>query len=370
MPELTHPAVFISGSILLGELFALQEWAESRRMGSHINPPLLMLAWAFHFFLWGAICWCLGTVFQERIRRTRLSSTFAVFVPISIFFSVAEEMVFLLVFHKLPLSHPNLDYWHRVTLYLDSEFLDNMVIFWCAFFLFRGIDYYQRFREQEQTAARLQVQLANAQISALRMQLNPHFLFNTMNSISSLMRMDIEAADTMLEQLSCLLRITLQRGDAKLISLRDEMEFIETYLAMQGQRYAGRVVQTVSVEPELYDALVPAMLLQPIVENAFMHGLSKIDINGKLSLSAQREGEHIRIAVVNSGPGLAPQCETMRNGHGVGLANTRDRLKLHYGDHSSFAIQQIVDSQVQVTIRIPLQLDAAELAAGARSGAA
>ena len=355
LPELTHPAVFISGFILLGELFALQEWVESRRMGTHIHPPLLVLAWGFHFFLWGAICWCLGTLLQEKVRRTRLSSAIALFVPISIFFSVAEEMVFLLVFHNLPINHPNLGYWQRVTLYLDSEFINNMVIFWCAFLLFRGIDYYQRFREQEQTAALLQVQLANAQISALRMQLNPHFLFNTMNSISSLMRTDIDAADTMLEQLGCLLRITLQRGDAKLISLRDEMEFIETYLAMQGQRYAGRVVQSVSVEPELYDALVPAMFLQPIVENAFMHGLSKIEVNGKLSLSARREGEQIKIAVINSGLGLSVRRDANRNGHGVGLANTRDRLTLHYGDRSSFAIEQIEDAQVQVTVRIPLQ---------------
>lgn len=369
LPELKRPAVFISGSILLGELFALQEWVESRRMGTHINPPLLILAWGFHFLLWGVICWSLGTLFDARIRHVRMRSVIAAFLPVSVFFSIAEEMVFLFVFHKLPLSHPNLGYWQRVTLYLDSEFIDNMVIFWCAFFLFRGFDYYHRFREQEQNAAQLQVQLANAQISALRMQLNPHFLFNTMNSISSLMRTDIDAADTMLEQLSCLLRITLQRGDAKLIPFRDEMEFIETYLAMQGQRYAGRVVQSVLVDSELYDALVPAMLLQPIVENAFMHGLSKIEANGRLSLSARREGERIRIAIVNSGKGLSPAPGSVRNGHGVGLANTRDRLKLHYGSESSFAIQQIEDAEVQVSICIPYQLSANEQIAATEAGA-
>ena len=352
-----HPALFIGGFIVLGELFALQEWAELRRMGQHVDPPLLITAWAFHFLLWGSICWSLGVLLYDRVQRARLLSILTVFLPLSIFFSIAEEMIFLFVFQNLPLSHRNLSYWQRVTLYLDSEFINNLVIFWCAFFLFRGVDYYQRFREQEQTAAQLQVQLANAQISALRMQLNPHFLFNTMNSISSLMRTDVDAADTMLEQLGCLLRITLQRGDAKLISFRDEMEFIETYLAMQGQRYTGRVVQSVLVEPELYDALVPAMFLQPIVENAFVHGLSKIDAPGKLTLSAKRDGEQIKIAVVNSGTGLSPQQET-RNGHGVGLANTQDRLKLHYGEHSSLSIEPIEGAQVQVTIRIPLQFSA------------
>jgi len=118
-----------------------------------------------------------------------------------------------------------------------------------VFFLFRGLSYYERFRENEQIASQLETQLANARLSALRMQLNPHFLFNTMNGISSLMRTDVEAADRMLEQLSFLMRITIERGDAQLISLREEMEFIETFLAMQGHRYTGRVEQSVYVAP-------------------------------------------------------------------------------------------------------------------------
>ncbi len=272
-----HPAVFIGITILLGELFALQEWVDRVRMGAQPNTPLLVVAWAFHFFLWGAICWALGILLRQWIEEAGLFSILAGFLPLSIVLSVLEEMAFLLVFYKLPTNHPNLTYWQRVTLYLDSEFIDNMVIIWCAFFLFRGVGYYRRSRENEQTASRLEVQLANARLSALRMQLNPHFLFNTMNSISSLMRTDIDAADAMLEQLSCLMRITLQRGDAQFIPLRDEVDFIETYLAMQAQRYRGRIEQSLTVDPELYDALVPSMLLQPVVENAFMHGLSKVD---------------------------------------------------------------------------------------------
>ncbi len=137
--------------------------------------------------------------------------------------------------------------------------MESMVIFWGAFFFFRGFGYYQQFREKETVAARLEAQLANSQIAALRMQLNPHFLFNTMNSISSLMRSDIDAADSMLEQMSSLLRMTLERRDVQLIPLHDEIEFIETYLGMQDRRYAGRVIRTLSVDPELHDALVPAM---------------------------------------------------------------------------------------------------------------
>ena len=114
------------------------------------------------------------------------------------------------------------------------------------------------------------------------MQLNPHFLFNAMNSISSLMRTDVEAADEMLEQLSSLLRISLERGSVQMIPLREEIDFLEVYLSMQDKRYADRVKRSISVDPELHDALIPAMILQPVVENAYVHGLSKIESDGEL----------------------------------------------------------------------------------------
>ena len=230
-----------------------------------------------------------------------------------------------------------------------------MVIFWCGFFLFRGVSYYERFRENEQVASKLETQLANARLSALRMQLNPHFLFNTMNGISSLMRIDVEAADRMLEQLSFLMRITIERGDAQLIPLRDEMEFIETYLAMQDLRYSGRVKQSVHVAPGLHEALVPTMLLQPVVENAFKHGLSKVVADGKLSINIERDADRMQIKVRNNGSSLKPKPDRALNRQGVGLINVQSRLNLHYGDGCSFLIEELEREVVQVTISLPLQ---------------
>jgi hypothetical protein len=350
-----HPAVFIGTMVLMSQVFALQEWVGMHHMGHHVDLASLIGAWAFHFYLWGAICWTLGALLRPAIERAGIVQIVAGFLPLSIVLSVVEEMAFLLVFYRLPINHPNMPYLQRVTLYLaDGEFIDNMVIFWCAFFLFRGIGYYQRSREHEQAAARLEIQLANAQLSALRMQLNPHFLFNTMNSISSLMRTDVEAADTMLEQLSCLMRITLERGDAQFICLRDEIDFIETYLGMQERRYAGRVRQSLSIDPELYDALVPCMLLQPVVENAFMHGLSKID-SGELSLKITRCGDLMDLSVLNSGLGLRFMNDPKPVGHGLGLMNIQSRLRLHYGEEASLSMVEVGASDVQVTIRLPLQ---------------
>ena len=278
-------------------------------------------------------------------------------LPLSIALSIMEEMIWVLFFPRVPIDRPPMDYWHRFTFQINAEFVDSMAIFWCAFLFFRGVVYYQQFREKETTAARLQVQLVQARLSALRMQLNPHFLFNAMNSISSLMRSDVEAADVMLEQLSSLLRITLERGEVQLIPLRKEVEFIEIYLAMQQQRYAGRVEQTLSVEPGLHDALVPALILQPIVENAYVHGLSKCTGRGDLAIDIRRDGKRVRMSVVNSGIGL--QLGQDEPGHrGVGLTNVRDRLRLHYGDRGSLSVREVGTGRVNVTIALPLQNNA------------
>jgi LytS/YehU family sensor histidine kinase len=259
-------------------------------------------------------------------------------------------------------------YWQCVAFNFRGDLVESMVIFWGAFFFFRGLGYYQQFREKETVAAQLQAQLANAQIAALRMQLNPHFLFNTMNSISSLMRSDIDAADSMLEQMSSLLRMTLERRDVQLIPLHDEIEFIETYLAMQDQRYTGRVIRTLLVDPELHDALVPAMILQPIVENAFVHGVSKLDRGGELTIEITSDAGQVCARVTNSGRGLAAARNGSSAGHGVGLTNVKNRLHLHYGKDCSFSIVEIDPSHVQVSIAFPLQLSQRALETVTRFG--
>ena len=350
-----HPAIFISASVLVGLLFALQEWLNARRWGYRIGLGFLSEMWGMQFLLWGIFCWLLWRFMRPLIINARPISLATRVLPLSMATSILEEMVWVLFFPKVPVDRPPMDYWHRLTFQLDAEFVDSMAIFWCAFLLFRGVTYYQQFREKETTAAHLQVQLVQARLAALRMQLNPHFLFNAMNSISSLMRSDVDAADVMLEQLSSLLRITLERGEVQLIPLQQEIEFIEIYLAMQDQRYSGRISQTLVVEPEVRDALVPALILQPIVENAYVHGLSKCAGKGDLSIDIRRDGKRLRMNIVNSGNGLqAANGEAGRPG--VGLANVRDRLRLHYGERGSLSIRAMGTGRVNVTIALPLQI--------------
>jgi two-component system LytT family sensor kinase len=357
-PGFMHPVIFVCASILLGILFALQEWASVRLWNYHIGIRLLLAAWGFQYFLWGVLCWLLWRWLGTRIQQANMFWIITRVLPLSIVTSIVEEVIWVACFPHLPLSHPHMTYWRRLAFQLDAELIDNMVIFWCAFALFRGVGYYQKFREKEDAAAQLSAQLAHAQIAALRMQLNPHFLFNTLNSISSLMHTDVAAADTMLEQLGSLLRITLERGEVQFIRLNDEMEFVEMYLAMQERRFMGRVRQQLRVHPELHDALVPAMILQPLIENAYTHGFSKLDSNGLLVIEATREDRSLTLSVVNNGSGLNSNPPEGTEGQGVGLANIKSRLRLHYGDEQTFCIREVARDQVEVTITLPLQFSA------------
>jgi sensor histidine kinase YesM len=355
-PVFMKPAIFISASVLVGLLFAFQEWLSFYHMGYHLPSLIFFESWGYQFLIWGTVCWLLWHFFGASIQRASILRIIFVFLPLSVLISLAQQMLFVSIFRDLPLNYSEPSYWRRLSMYVYAELLDNMLIFWCAFFLFRGVGYYQRFREHENAKAELEVQLVNAQLAALRMQLNPHFLFNTMNGISSLMRSDIEAADNLLEQLSCLLRMSLERGESQMVTLREEVEFIELYLAMQGRRYSGGVQQSIRVDPELYDTLIPSMLLQPVVENAFVHGLSRTEMPGTLAIEVRRHDKQMRITVMNSGIGLNPESDEDTCGHGVGLRNIQARLKLHYANESLFEISQVDPQHVLVNIALPIQL--------------
>jgi len=358
-----HPAFFITASTLVGLLFALQQRGHMSLEGYPIGLWRAIGPWGVQYFLWGTLAWVLWRLFRPFIQSATMLQIFTIVLPVSLATYLIETMIWVAFFPHYSISHPVMGYWQRVAFNYQGDLMESMAIFWCAFFFFRGIGYYQQFREKETAAAHLEAQLANAKMAALRMQLNPHFLFNTMNSISSLMRSDVDAADAMLEHLSSLLRMTLERGNVQLIPLHDEIEFTETYLAMQDRRYAGRVTRTVSVDPELHDALVPAMILQPIVENAYAHGLSKLDRGGQLYIDVRRNGQQLKALITNNGVGLRPSVNQKSNGYGgggygVGLTNVKDRLRLHYGDNGSFTMRELDLNRVQVSISFPLQFSA------------
>jgi two-component system, LytTR family, sensor kinase len=349
-----HPVVFLSGWLVLAVLFALQEWVGSRTWNYNIQFGKVYLLWAIDFLLWGILCWILWWWLGEFIQRATIKCILTRVVPLSIAVSVLQEMIWVALTWNIRLGNRSWSYWHRLVFFLDSELLDNLVIFWVVFFLFRGVGYYRRFRETEYAAVRLESELTNAQLRALRMQLNPHFLFNTMNSISSLMHSDVEAADRMLEQMSSMLRMTLDRGDAKLIPLTDEIEFIQMYLSIQQMRFTGKVHNYVAIEPDVLDALVPTMILQPLIENACVHGVAMTKGEAFLGIEAQNDSGQLRICVRNSGRGIVETTSPEHEGRGVGIANVKARLELHYGDDQRFTLKEFPDGEVQAILLLPL----------------
>jgi len=347
--------VFLTAWLLLGVLFAFQEYMTYRGTKYHMSYRTFLVPWCLHFLLWGIFSQILWWKFRPAIKRATAKSILLWFAPLSLFVSVLEEAIWVACQPQVPMGLHDRTYFHRLQWYLDSELLNNLVIFWVTFCLFRVILTYQSFREREVTAAQ---QLTQAQLRALRMQLNPHFLFNTMNSVSSLMRSDTEAADQVLEQLSSMLRITLDRGEQQLIPLTEEVDFIQLYLSIQKTRFHGTVHHYVAIEPEVLDALVPTMILQPIVENAYVHGVAKTIGEAFIGIEAQSHEGQLRICVRNSGKGLAQRSPAETAKERVGVANVKARLELHYGNAQCFELKEFSDGEVQAILMLPLQYPA------------
>lgn len=216
-------------------------------------------------------------------------------------------------------------------------------------------DYYDKYRERELRASRLQAQLAEAQLKVLKMQLDPHFLFNTLHSISSLMHENVEAADDMLTRLSDLLRLSLEDVDEQEVTLKREMEFLDGYLAIQQTRFRDRLKVRVEIDPQSLDALVPNMILQPLVENAVQHGIASRAGTGQLGVRSTLQNGTVRLEVVDDGPGPSDLIGDGPGG-GVGLANTRARLRQLYGDAYRFSLTRLESGGTLVSLEIPLRL--------------
>jgi LytS/YehU family sensor histidine kinase len=183
------------------------------------------------------------------------------------------------------------------------------------------------------------------------MQLNPHFLFNTLHAISALMHKDVEAADRMLTRLSDLLRLALDSSDTQEVPLRDELAFLERYLEIEQTRFGERLKVKMDIGPETGAALVPSLILQPLVENAIRHGIEPQALAGVVRLSACCEGDRLRLRVSDNGVGLRGQPVT----EGVGLSNTRARLQQLYGTAHQFELSNGSDGGLAVDIVMPLR---------------
>jgi two-component system, LytTR family, sensor kinase len=233
-----------------------------------------------------------------------------------------------------------------------SAFLDTMVYVMTAGVLL-AIDLRRRLRAQELTGARLQAELAKAELDALRVQLHPHFLFNTLNAISMLVRKgEGDTAVRMIAGLSDLLRLALATAGQQEVPLRQELDFLERYLSLQQIRFPDRLQIQMRIDPDTLEARVPSLVLQPLAENAVRHGIAPSIAGGSVEVAAVREGEQLVLRVRDTGVGLSPGSESAG---GVGLRNVRARLQHLYPGQHRFRVSNRLEGGVESLLAIPFR---------------
>jgi two-component system, LytTR family, sensor kinase len=238
-------------------------------------------------------------------------------------------------------------------------FIDDLMVYFAV--LGGGVarDYFLRYRAREQETSRLQAeaahlhaQLAEARLTVLRTQLDPHFLFNTLNAVSALVERDPRGVRRMIARLSDLLRHTLEEQPAQEVTLNRELELLRRYLDIMEIRFQGRLQVAFHIEPEVHDALVPHLLLQPIVENALKHGISDLEEIGRIEIEARSEGDDLVLVVRDNGPGPVDDPSS-----GVGVRNTVERLRELYGDRGRFVLRRGERGGAMAEVRMPRRLD-------------
>ena len=314
--------VFIAGTIT-GVYFAQQaRW----------NPAIMpQMPWrvAFGVNLTYYYLWALTTPIvvwlarRFRFESGRWARTLAVHVIASAILTALQIVASEAILFALHLRSMEVFSW-RVRYSFVVNFQSSLPTYWMILAAYLAFDYYLK-------RAHLAAELSRAQLQALKMQLKPHFLFNTLNSISSLMYTDVEAADAMLARLSDFLRLTLDRELDQEITLNEELEFVRRYLEIEKIRFEDRLNVSVDVARDVEEARVPTLALQPLIENAIHHGIAARPGGGSISIKARRDDDTLHISVADDGVG-----SDVHPRERIGLANTRARLERLYGAAHQF----------------------------------
>ncbi|MCI0442336.1 histidine kinase [bacterium] len=241
-------------------------------------------------------------------------------------------------------------------IFRELPFSMDMLVYWSAVAVISASRYRRHYIFSQTRESKLNAQFARAQLQALKMQLHPHFLFNTLNSISELMQEDIEAAEKMLDHLEHFLRLTVNNSEAQEVPFEQELEFLKCYLAIEHVRFQDRLSIRMDIEPQTLLVAVPNLLLQPIVENAIRHGIAPRTSPGKIEIQAKKNNGILHVRVQDNGPGLSDdQRKTAPLKKGLGLSNTRERLQQLYGKGHRFELENAPEGGLVVTLEIPDQ---------------
>ena len=360
-----HIVLVATGLALLSTTLA---WQFTRLFGKYPTPLYTLVVlnfswWYFWALMAPAVVW-LSQHFQ--FERGGLLRALLVHLPAVVSCSVAHIAAMEGVHWWLAYSAGR-DYawWSQVqrsaVLYLDWE----MMTYWAVVGLSHALLYYRESRARAIRSAQLETRLVEAQMKTLQQQLHPHFLFNTLHAISSLMHKDVDAADRVLMQLSDLLRITLEHLGQQEIALEAELGALSKYLEIERTRFPDRLIVRFDVHPETLETRVPSLLLQPLVENAIKHGVARKAGPGHIDISARREGDKLRLEVRDDGVGLSEDALTALQ-KGIGISTTRARLQHLFGADFRFEFHRLAQG-LAVIVALPWRTEAD---ASARAGTA
>src|SRR5215470_5937242 len=315
------------------------------------------------FYLWGVFApiilrFCRR--FRVEFRRLSIRNV-TVHVPAIVLFAAVHETLLLAILWSIrPSSRGELttitDYYAR---HFGYGFYIDLIIASLIVIGAHALLYYDDFRASELQQSSLKTQLAQAQLRALKMQVHPHFLFNTLHSISSLVLEDPTKANSMIARLGDFLRLTIENSEQQLVTLKEETEFLRCYLEIEQVRFGDRLTVAFELDPETLAAQVPHLILQPVVENAIQHAIAPRATPGHISIAAKRLNHSLRLEVRDNGPGITSGRD-LRGAEGVGLGNVRARLNQIYAPDFRFELINGSQGGLVVLIEIPFQQNAGQ----------
>lgn len=348
-----------SGWTLFGIFFAFQSIVNNSYFGKPSAVGQIFISWLSCAYLWALLTPLVIRLARHfPLERKTIWRSLAIHFAVCLVLSILQLAVYVFV-QQLLLANSlkSFSAWQSFQYLLVSAFHENLLLYWSLVALWHSADYYRRFRERERRAAQLELeaaqletQLTRAQLDALKMQLHPHFLFNTLNSISVLMQEDVAAANRMLVRLSDLLRLALKNTGSHEISLKQELDFLRSYLEIEQTRFQDRLKVTIEADAETLDAKVPNLILQPLVENCIRHAVAPRAVASSIEIFAARRNGHLELTVRDDGGGIVEKTGAAQ---GIGLSNTRARLKKLYGSDQNFQLAPAPGGGLLVTVSIP-----------------
>lgn len=350
-PRLKQGTLLFLLSTVLGLLFAVQWYLGESQGKEPINwsQPLInfLSLWYIWALMFPVILW-VGRRFP--LGRGNWRRSLPIHIAALIIFPITHLVCYAVLLYSLGTVEEG--FGMTVEYLFRRGFAFRVITYGLLLAISYSVDYYQKFRERELKASQFEARLAETQLQVLKMQLQPHFLFNTLHAISSLMHKNVEAADEMIARLGELLRVTLESDGVQEVPLRLELDLLQHYLDIEKIRLGDRLTVRMEIQPELYDAPVPNLILQPLVENAVRYGVAARSAGGTLEVRATESNGMLRISISDDGPGLASNLK-----EGIGLTNTKTRLQQMYGSRQHFSVTSEAGKGTTVTLEIPLRND-------------